>query len=95
MELKKGKVYTKQKGQAAVGGVVAAIVVLILIAIGYFVTVTVQNSVDQSTFTAGQNTTYDAILSTTNQSFQLLTIVGIALAAAIIIGVILAFTRFR
>lgn len=85
----------KNKGQAAVGGVIAAIVVLILIAIGFFVVATVQNNVNQNDFTAGQNSTFDNIVSTTNDSFQLLTIVGIALAAAIIIGVILAFTRFR
>jgi len=85
----------QKKGQAAVGGVVAAVVVLILIAIGFFVTITVINSIDQSGFSAAQNTTFDNIQTTTNQSFQLLTIVGIALAAAIIIGVILAFTRFR
>lgn len=85
----------KNKGQAAVGGVIAAIVVLILIAIGFFVVATVQNNVNQNDFTAGQNSTFANIVSTTNDSFQLLTIVGIALAAAIIIGVILAFTRFR
>ena len=80
-------------GQGGIIGVIGMVVgASALIAIGYYVTVKFFNKVDQSDFTATQNTTFDSLKTETDDLFDLTTLlVWVTIAAAILSMILGAF----
>lgn len=77
-----------KKGQL-IGAVSALVVTAILLVIGILVFSQVDNSVDQSGFTAAQNMTIDNVGTTALDAFELATIGLIVLAAAAILAILI------
>lgn len=81
-------------GQAGLTGIVATlIVVAVMLFIATKINSEVGSSIDRSGFTTAENTTYDNISTTTLDSFDLVTVALIVLAASGILAIVFTLTR--
>lgn len=71
----------------------ALVVIAVAIIIGLVVFANISTSIDRTTLSTAQNTTFDTVITNTNTGFKLLAVGLIVLAAGVILAILLGFGR--
>jgi len=76
-----------------IGTTLSLVVIAVAVIIGLVVFANVSTTIDRTSLSAAQNTTFDSVVSNTNSGFKLLAVGLIVLAAGVILGILLGFGK--